>query len=352
MAGRGRFRIPTAAEMQKLDSHDPKVESLFKRKAPQVIQASEGKKLNQFDSNQGGSLPKVPTRETSSDPLKGKHTSDGGAPAHATVSKKSSAIGQSKSNIENADAKQSEPVLRKDAVLQPIAKSTKSNCILVNPRQRGNPIIKHIRNIPWEFGDTPADYEVGKAACTLYLSVRYHQLNPEYIHERLKKLGRSYDLRVLLVQVDVKDPHHALKELAKICILADCTLILAFSTEEAGRYLETYKIYENKPPDAVMEKSEQNFLAKFTDCLTSVKSVNKTDCITLLTSFDSFEKVSKASVEDLTLCPGVGPQKAQRLYNVLHEPFLKERRRKTENVTEKQKSDEPEEDISESASKS
>ena len=26
-----------------------------------------------------------------------------------------------------------------------------------------------------------------------------------------------------------KDPHHALKEIAKICILADCTLVLAFT---------------------------------------------------------------------------------------------------------------------------
>ncbi len=34
-------------------------------------------------------------------------------------------------------------------------------------------------------------------------SVRYHSLNPNYIHERLKQLGQSFTLRVLLVQVDV-----------------------------------------------------------------------------------------------------------------------------------------------------
>lgn len=34
-------------------------------------------------------------------------------------------------------------------------------------------------------------------------SIRYHNFNPEYIHERLKQLGNRYEVRILLVQVDV-----------------------------------------------------------------------------------------------------------------------------------------------------
>ncbi len=42
-----------------------------------------------------------------------------------------------------------------------------------------------------------SDYIIGQNACALYLSLRYHTLNPNYIHERLKQLGnRSYNLRV------------------------------------------------------------------------------------------------------------------------------------------------------------
>ncbi|XDV30314.1 hypothetical protein PO909_033258 [Leuciscus waleckii] len=110
------------------------------------------------------------------------------------------------------------------------------NSIIVSPRQRGNPILKFVRNVPWEFGEVMPDYVLGRTTCALFLSVRYHNLNPNYIHERLKQLGQSFTLRVLLVQVDVKDPHHALKELV-------------------------------------------------TDCLTTVKSVNKTDAMTLLSTF-------------------------------------------------------------------
>uniref|UniRef100_A0A6J0T743 DNA excision repair protein ERCC-1 isoform X1 n=1 Tax=Pogona vitticeps TaxID=103695 RepID=A0A6J0T743_9SAUR len=199
----------------------------------------------------------------------------------------------------------------------------KHNSIIVSPRQRGNPILKFVRNVPWEFGEIVPDYVLGQSTCALFLSLRYHNLNPNYIHERLRNLGKTYMLQVLLLQVDVKDPQQALKELAKICILADCTLILAWSPEEAGRYLETYKAYEQKPADMLKEKIDQDYLSRMTDCLTSVKSVNKTDTLSLLSTFGSLANVVQASKEDLSLCPGIGPQKAKRLYDVLHQPFLK-----------------------------
>ncbi|KAF5903105.1 DNA excision repair protein ERCC-1, partial [Clarias magur] len=193
------------------------------------------------------------------------------------------------------------------SVLTPAVGS--GNSIIVSPRQRGNPILKFVRSVPWEFGEIVPDYILGRTTCALFLSVRYHSLNPNYIHERLKHLGQAFTLRVLLVQVDVKDPHHALKELARICIMADCTLILTWSPEEAGRYLETYKSYEKKPADLLKEQVEKDYLSKVTDCLTTVKSINKTDAITLLSTFSSLGGIISASKEELELCPGLGPQK-------------------------------------------
>lgn len=206
---------------------------------------------------------------------------------------------------------------------QALKPGTKSNSIVVSPRQRGNPVLRFVRNVPWEFGEVLPDYVLGQSTCALFLSLRYHHLHPDYIHARLQSLGKSFALRVLLVQVDVKDPQQALKELAKMCILADCTLVLAWSPEEAARYLETYKAYEQKPADLLMEKLEHSFLSRVTECLTTVKSVNKTDSQTLLATFGSLEQLIAASRDDLALCPGLGPQKARRLYDVLHEPFLR-----------------------------
>ena len=196
-----------------------------------------------------------------------------------------------------------------------------SGSITVSARQRGNPILKSIRLVPWEFSDNIVpDYVINSKTGALYLSLKYHTLNPDYIHERLKTFT-GFELRVLLVQVDITEPHHALKQLMRICILSELTLILAWSHEEAGKILETYKTSESKPPDLIMEKSNPDPHSKLIDALTSVKSVNKTDAVTLLSTFGSLENIVKASIEDLTLCPGFGPQKAQRLHKVLHQTF-------------------------------
>lgn len=81
----------------------------------------------------------------------------------------------------------------------------RNNCVLVHSKQRGNPILKSIINVPWEFEDgIYADYVVGATAGILFLSLRYHQLNPDYIHGRLKDIGKRYELRILLVLVDTK----------------------------------------------------------------------------------------------------------------------------------------------------
>ncbi|XP_065156235.1 DNA excision repair protein ERCC-1 [Atheta coriaria] len=198
-----------------------------------------------------------------------------------------------------------------------------AHCLLVNPKQKGNPILKSILNVPWEYEDIIADYQMGPTVCALFLSLRYHNLNPDYIHEGLKLLGRQFDLRVLLVQVDIPEPHHALKNLTRICILADLTLILAWSPEEAGKIIETYKIYEKKPADKIMEKSETSPHLKLIQALTSIKPVNKTDAMTLINKFKTLKGIIKASEYQLAECPGFGAKKAKKLYNTLHENFCR-----------------------------
>lgn len=59
------------------------------------------------------------------------------------------------------------------------------------------------------------------------------------------------------------------------------------------------------------------------NALTSIRSVNRTDAATLLSSFGSVRNIVRASKESIALCPGIGMQKAARLQLVLKQPFLK-----------------------------
>jgi DNA integrity scanning protein DisA with diadenylate cyclase activity len=51
-------------------------------------------------------------------------------------------------------------------------------------------------------------------------------------------------------------------------------------------------------------------MARLADVLTTVRSVNKTDVITLATAFGSLKDVAAASREDLLQCPGPRPTQA------------------------------------------
>lgn len=63
--------------------------------------------------------------------------------------------------------------------------------------------MKSITSVVWEYDDVIPDYEIGKTIGILFLSLKYHNINPDYINNRLKELGKKYELRVLLVQVNI-----------------------------------------------------------------------------------------------------------------------------------------------------
>ena len=55
--------------------------------------------------------------------------------------------------------------------------------------------------------------------------------------------------------------------------------------EEAAQCIMTYKAYENKPPDMIKERIDQDYDSILRSALTSIKGVNKTDVITMRTNF-------------------------------------------------------------------
>jgi DNA repair protein Rad10 len=114
--------------------------------------------------------------------------------------------------------------------------------ITVSRRQEGNPVLRLLRHARWQFGDVAPDFLLGAATAALFLSLRFHLLRPEYLHGRLRELGRAFRLRVVLVLVDAEDAAAPLADVTRACIAHEATLICAFSAQEAARYLETLKM--------------------------------------------------------------------------------------------------------------
>lgn len=161
-----------------------------------------------------------------------------------------------------------------------------SSSILVNSCQRGNPVLQHIKGVAWEYADIVPDYQVGLSNGVLFLSLRYHRLHPEYIHMRIQKLAHMYTLRILLVVCDVDDHQAAIRELTKVAIIHRMVLMIAWSAEEAAQYLESYKAFEQTPPDLIRARVNEDPLSVLQSVLTNVRGLTKPDVLTLATRYN------------------------------------------------------------------
>ena len=99
------------------------------------------------------------------------------------------------------------------------------------------------------------------------------------------------------------------------------TILCAWSFQEAARYIETLKAYENNSAELIKEKIQDDATAQFISFLTHIRSVNKTDATTLGNTFGSIKNIANASIEDLEACAGIGSKKAERIYEIFRAPF-------------------------------
>lgn len=193
--------------------------------------------------------------------------------------------------------------------------------IIVSTRQKGNPILNNIRSLPWEYGDIPADYVLGATTCALFLSLKYHRLHPEYIYSRIRALGHKYNLRVLLTMVDIQNHEESLKELSKTSLINNLTLILCWSAQEAGRYLELYKSFEHASPASIRAHQATSYSEKLVEFITVPRSINKTDALSLVSAFGSVRAAVNARPEEIGEVTGWGEKKVQRWIGTVRENF-------------------------------
>ncbi|KAH9754923.1 DNA excision repair protein ERCC-1 [Citrus sinensis] len=101
-------------------------------------------------------------------------------------------------------------------------------------------------------------------------------------------------------------------------------ILVSQRQEECGRYLETIKVYENKPADLTQGQMDTDYLSRLTHALTSVRSVNKTDVVNLGSTFGSLSHIMDASMEGRPVSlpwHRRAQDQVKRFYDTFHEPF-------------------------------
>ncbi|WEJ93034.1 ssDNA endonuclease and repair protein rad10 [Yamadazyma tenuis] len=218
--------------------------------------------------------------------------------------------------------------------------------IQVAPSQKGNPVFQSslLKQKPIAYNkEILSDYYINPTLQVLFLSMKYHQLHPEYIWRRCKKLNQGSTVstikdnacKILLAVIDIESPQEALRKLNNICIKQDLTLLIAWSFEQAGNYIAMLKDNElsrTKVNLTIRGAKQSDFKSNLTDTLTSIRAINKTDVINLMTEIGSFKDIVEA---DNIKIHGFGDRKISNLKATFSQPFILNKEQTPDNEPER-----------------
>ena len=121
--------------------------------------------------------------------------------------------------------------------------------------------------------------------------------------------------------VDIANHEESLRELSKTSLVNNLTLILCWSAKEAARYLELYKSFEFANPSSIKAQQATGYAEKVVEFVTVPRSINKTDAVTLLSTFGSVRAAVNALPEEIATVGGWGEKKVVRWCGSVREPF-------------------------------
>ncbi|KAK9433424.1 restriction endonuclease type II-like protein [Lipomyces doorenjongii] len=204
--------------------------------------------------------------------------------------------------------------------------SSSLGSIVVSPRQKGNPVLNYIRNVPWEYGDIVPDYLVDPTIAILFLSLKYHRLHPEYIYNRITKMAKNFRVRILLTVVDIENHEESIKELTKTGVVNNLAVILSWSAQEAGHYISLFGALKSAPPTAIQASQKEDYSIRIVDLLTSIRGVNKNDAASLISTFGSLKNAVNDGGKTISDIGGWGDAKVRRFRVAITEPFVVRRK--------------------------
>lgn len=186
--------------------------------------------------------------------------------------------------------------------------------IRVNSKQKGNNVLNYIKKSIWHFEESlNTDYEVNGSINMVFLSIRFHVCKPEYIHKKIKKIGKKYQNNILLIYIDTKNYEAIASEIFTISDLYNYTCLFGFSDEECSTIISAFDTKNTN--FEILRKKESDPLLKF---LSSFPRVNTTDVESLKANLGSLKDITTIKIKNVA---GMGETKADLIHEYLNKKF-------------------------------
>lgn len=144
--------------------------------------------------------------------------------------------------------------------------------IRVNKNQRGNNLLDYLK-IPYSFTEEiTTDYEVKNFISILFVSIKYHSINPEYLIMRNNSL-KNYKIKILLILIDIPNYQDFLKDF----IIFDFQIFYCLNNFEASKFISFFYKNANLSSDNLKQKYSLDKLERKKEFFKKFPKINKND---------------------------------------------------------------------------
>lgn len=187
--------------------------------------------------------------------------------------------------------------------------------LIISNRQIQNKILKYISS-PFKIDKDIFPDFIYKNISIIFLSLQYHLCKPEYLHS---KLHFSSKKKFLLIFIDLKNYKNLIIELQELAEISNFILLLAFSENECGKFIDQIIKSSEMNLDYLRDKKiNQNPFERF---LNSFPGINKTDAFNIKNSYSNLAEALLDKFNRLENIPNMGKKKAQLIKKYLNMEF-------------------------------
>jgi DNA excision repair protein ERCC-1 len=164
-----------------------------------------------------------------------------------------------------------------------------------------------------------ADFTIGKDLAVLFLTLKYHRQHPDYLSKRLIDFRGSFSVRLLLFLVNDENPDRIVSRMTSVMFANNMNLILAFTYEEAARWLLTLYNTQDSGLDDLRAMNETQ-LETATDAFHAI-GLSKREAEGLLKGFPTVADVLLAPREEIARVGAVSERKIDTLLTMITDPL-------------------------------
>jgi DNA excision repair protein ERCC-1 len=193
--------------------------------------------------------------------------------------------------------------------------------LTISRRQQGNPMIPVLESgAEVVFADSSvADYTIGKDLAVLFLTLKYHRQHPDYLGERLRDFRGSFPVRLLLFLVNDENPDRVISRLTSVAMANNMNLILAFTYEEAARWLLTLYNTQDAGVDDLRAMNESH-TETATEALHAI-GLSRREAEAMLRAFPTVAELLLAPRDALVKAAAVSEKKVDLLIEMITKPM-------------------------------